>query len=205
MIGLVVPATAQVGGVIALVNESSTPMCAVYFTTPEADFADSLELLVANNLDCIQPGEAAALQYGGLSDCYAVVEIFDDVGEPLYANGFELCNRGFIEITDDDIVQAVETPEIQDKKLGYLDIRNDSSQELCQVYFESPEGDRVEVYSLGDNGNCVPQGMTYRLEYDTYMWECKVFVTVEIGFLDTRYEDVYEHDLCNEVVLTISD
>lgn len=202
-IGLATWASAEVGGVIALVNESDTPMCAVYFTTPEADFADSPELLSANNLDCIQPGEAAAIEYDGLSDCYAVVDIFDDVGEPLYSNGFELCNRGYIEVTDDDVVQAVETPEIQNGHWGYLQITNQSSQQICQVYFESLEGDTVEVYQTGDNGNCLSPDMMYTIEYDIIPETCEVWLTVETGFLDLLFEDVY--DLCQGNQLTVSD
>lgn len=211
-LGFGMPAAAQDSGELLIVNESSVTMCAVYIATPDEDFADSLELLSSNELGCIYPGTSATILYDeDLSDCYAVVDIFDEVADPVYGNGFELCTRTQIIITDDDLSQAdndgenepfPEVVEGGDGYQGYLEITNQSSQQICQVYFESLEGDRVEVYQPGDNGDCLNPGMTHTLEYDTMMSTCEVRLSVETGFLDTLYDTVY--DLCQGDQLVVS-
>ena len=187
-------------------------MCSVYFTTPEADFADSPELLATNNLGCIESGEGANIWYEGLSDCYAVVQIFDEAADLLYSNGFELCTRDQIVITDDDIgIEGGDDESIPDvvveagsNQLGYLEIINTSSQQLCQVYFQALEdGSEDQVYRVGEEEGCLAPGNSYFLEYSLITEDCAVRVSIETGFLDVLYDEVV--DVCEQTEILVSD
>jgi hypothetical protein len=117
LIGFSIPALAQVEGSLQIINESGWLMCEVYITAPDDDFNSSPELLGGDESGCIGPGQSAYVSYYDLSDCYAIVDIYDENGNNLYTNGIEVCSREHIVITDDDVM--AEEPEVIEEESDF--------------------------------------------------------------------------------------
>lgn len=203
------PAAAKGLGSLYVTNESTTSICSMYIT-PSGESASDTDLLSAGNIGCLEPGMGAWIQYGKLSDCYVFVETLTKDGEMFFSNGIDLCTQKELPIfSGNDSSDNGQDVQLVggSAQLGYLEINNKSSQDICQVYFSSlrdnASDDDMVMYQAGNNGDCLAPGQSRVISYDLADADCGYQVTLETGFIEQIFDE--QVDLCTRSEISITD
>jgi hypothetical protein len=198
-----------------LTNQSDTIICTIYIT-PDGQSAGP-EFLSTQGLGCLQPGGGIYISYENLSECYVFIETFDENKDLFFSNGIDFCTQDELPIYsannekrsefDSDENQEEGAVPSGDTQLGYIEIYNGSSQDICQVYFSSLDDnaneDDLVRYDAGNSNDCLAPEESRQIYYQLPTPSCDYQVTLETGFIELIFDE--QVDLCTRNEISVSD